>query len=136
VTKRILALSVVAAALVALTPLAITTSAAEMNCRVPFAFTANGSTLPAGAYSIATSNGYVLLRGLHKAAFIPTTPTSGAADRSGLGKVVFLRTGDRYDLIEIRSSDGSGSQVSFSRRQLEERARATEMPERIEISTK
>src|SRR5690242_20700187 len=110
-TKRLLSLVAAAAALVALTPLAVTTSAAEMTCRIPFDFAVDGAAFPAGSYMIGNTSGVLYLRGAYKGAFLSTAPTSGASDRSGRGKVVFLKTGDRYDLAEIWSSDGLGHLV-------------------------
>ena len=129
--KRMLSLMV---ALAVFTPLYITASAAEMNCRVPFAFIVNGTTLPAGAYAIATNNSVLLVRGDRKSAVVMSTPGLKSADRSGRGKAVFLKAGSRYYLIEIWGGDGVGREVHLSRRQAEELARVTGTPaERIVI---
>lgn len=132
-TKRIRSLIVAAAALAVFTPLYITASASEMNCRVPFSFIVNGATLPAGAYSLSTANGAVYVRGSERSAFVMSTPALKTPDRSGRGTVVFLKTGDRYHLIEVWSGDGRGREVRLSRGQAEERARAAGAAERIVI---
>jgi len=134
VAKRMIALIVAAAALAVFTPLYITASAAEMNVRIPFGFIVNGATLPAGTYSIADSNGALLVRGDRKSAFVMSAPSLKNPDRSGRGKAVFLKTGSTYYLIEIWGGDGVGREVHLSRRQVEEHARVTGTPaERIVI---
>ena len=56
-TKHLLSVLAGAAILAAFTPLSITTSAAELNCRVPFDFVANGAAMPAGQYALSTTGG-------------------------------------------------------------------------------
>jgi len=131
--KRMLSLIVAAAALAVFTPLYITASAAEMNCRVPFSFIVNGKTLPAGAYVIDTSGGAMLVRGAQSSAYVMATAALKPAARSGRGSVVFLKTGDRYHLIEVWGGDGRGREVHLSPRQQEERIRAAATTERIVI---
>jgi hypothetical protein len=137
VGKRILALVLAAAAVAAFAPLSITASAAEMNARIPFSFVVNGTTMLPGTYvisSVGGSNGVLQLRGAYKGALIATIPSDETHNPSGLGKLVFLKTGSRYDLLEIWSTDGRGHQLLVSRRQLEERARAAGTPaERVVI---
>jgi len=132
--KRMLSLIVAAAALAVFTPLYITASAAEMNCRVPFSFIVNGKTLPAGAYTIDTSSGAMLVKGAQASAYVMTAAALRPAARSGRGSVVFLKTGSRYHLIEVWGGDGRGREVHLSPRQQEERASAANSPaERIVI---
>ena len=126
--KRMLSLIVAAAALALFTPLYITASAAEVNCHVPFSFVVNGTTLPAGDYSIASNGGTLLLRGLRKSAFVITVLADSRADQVGRAKTVFLRTGDRYTLIEVWTGDGLGRAIPGARRNVEEHARAANTP--------
>jgi len=121
--KRMLSLVVGAAILAAVIPLSITVSAAEMTCRVPFSFVVDGKTLPAGRYAINTNGNVVLLTGVQKGAIVMTTPADRISDH-GRGKLVFLRIGDRYDLVEIWTSDDLKREVPKVRKQVEERARA------------
>jgi hypothetical protein len=105
-----------------------------MNCRIPFTFMVNGKALPAGSYLVANNNGILLVQGGKDAAVVLSNGTSRPADRSGHGSVVFLKTGDRYDLIEVWSPDGSGREVRLSRKQVELRRDAATAPaERIVI---
>jgi hypothetical protein len=128
VAKRMLSLIVTAAALALFTPLHITASAAQVNCHVPFSFVVNGTTLPPGDYSITTNGGTVLLRGLRKSAFVTTVLADSRPDQVGRAKTVFLRTGDRYTLVEVWTDDGLGRAIPGMRKHLEERARAANMP--------
>jgi hypothetical protein len=129
-----LSLIVAAAAVAAFTPLHINASAAEMNCRVPFNFIVSGATLPAGTYLIGSSDGLLMVSGHGKSAFVMGRPVSGSEDKSGHGKVVFLKSGPRYYLIEVWRADGTGHEIGLSHRQVEERARAANAPvERIVI---
>jgi hypothetical protein len=123
-----LSLIVTAAVLALFTPLSITASAAQVKCHVPFSFVVNGTTLPPGDYSIATNGGTVLLRGLRKSAFVTTVLADSRPDQVGRAKTVFLRTGDRYTLIEIWSDDGLGRVIPGMRKHVEERARAANTP--------
>ena len=133
-TKRIL-LVAVAAVLAAFVPLSVTTSAAEINCRIPFSFIVNGKTLAPGNYSLSTHDSLVTVRGAAATIFALTNGTSGPVAPP---KLVFLKTGDRYDLAEIWMGDGSGREVLMShkyRKSLENRARAANMKvERIEVA--
>ncbi|HEY1302871.1 MAG TPA: hypothetical protein VGF24_04945 [Vicinamibacterales bacterium] len=126
--KRTLSLIVAAAALALFTPLYITASAAQVNCHVPFSFDVNGTTLPAGDYSIASTGGTLLLRGLRKSAFVMTVLADSRPDQVGRAKTVFLRTGDQYTLIEVWTSDGLGRAIPGTRKHVEERAHAANMP--------
>lgn len=121
-TKRLLSFIVAAAIVFVVAPLYVPASAAEVNCRIPFSFTVNGKTLPAGTYTIGNSNGALLVQGKQNGAFVLSTGTSRAADRSGHGSVVFSRSGARYELIEVWNSDGSGREVRPSSRSKEERS--------------
>src|SRR3954465_1924928 len=96
--NRMRSLILAAAALAVLTPLYITASAAEVNCRVPFSFVVNGKTLPAGEYSIASTGvgGALLVRGYRQSAMVLTVLDDSRADQIGHAKLVFLRAGDRY----------------------------------------
>jgi hypothetical protein len=122
-TKRLLSFIAAAAVLFVAAPLYVPASAAEMSCRIPFSFIVNGKTLPAGTYTIGNSNGVLLLNGRKDGVFVLSTGTSRAADRSGHGSVVFSKSGSRYDLIEIWSSDGDGREVRPSSLPKEERSR-------------
>jgi len=126
--KRMLSLIVAAAAMALFTPLYITASAAQINCHVPFSFVVNGATLPPGDYSIETNGGTVLLRGLSKSAFVSTVLADSRPDQVGRAKTVFLRTGDRYTLIEVWTDDGLERAIPGMRKHVEERARAANTP--------
>ena len=105
-----------------------------MNCRIPFSFAVNRTTLPAGAYSISSSGGVVLLRGARSSAAVLTIFADRRSDQEGLSKVVFLRTGDHYELVEIWSSDGIEREVPGARKHAVERARLANVTvERIAI---
>ena len=135
--QRMFALIVGAVALVALAPFSVTTSAQETTCRVPFGFNVNGKTLPAGRYNVANNNGMLMIRGERDGAFVQGIPAARRIDKPSGGRLVFLKTGTRYDLSEVWSSGGDGRIVRASRRQMEERARATDdTPERIVIPFK
>jgi hypothetical protein len=122
-TKRLLSLVVGAAILAAFVPLSVTSSAAEITCRVPFTFVADRATLPAGHYSIASSGGALMLRGGQKSAVVMTILADARNDRVGRAQLVFLKTGDRYTLIEVWTPDGLARGVPGARKYVEERAR-------------
>ena len=124
--QRMFALIVGAVALVALAPFSVTTSAQETTCRVPFGFNVNGKTLPAGRYYVTNTSGMLMVRGERDGAFVLGVPAARGTDTPSGGRLVFLKTGTRYDLSEIWSSGGDGRIVRASRRQMEERARATD----------
>ena len=135
-TKRTLSLAVGTAILAAFTPLSVTTSAAEVTCRIPFSFVANGATLPAGQYSISSNGngGALLLRGMQKSAVVMTSLSDRRDREIGRAKVVFLKTGDQYTLIEVWTADGLGREIRGARKHVEERARtANAAVERIVI---
>jgi len=130
-TRKMLSIVSLAMALAVVVPLSVTTSASELNCRVPFSFIVGGRTMPAGLYSITTSQGYMLLKGLSHHSFVLATP--GSEGSGGQARLVFLKAGDRYDLTEVWSGDGRGLQIAVSKRQLEDRRASTAAPERIVI---
>lgn len=133
-TKRILSIVAVAALLAGFAPLSVTTSAAEVTCRIPFGFNVDGKALPSGSYTISTSNSVVFVKGLLKTVIVLSN-NAMSRDRSDGAKLVFLKTGDRYDLSEIWTGDGVGREVMLSRKHLEARARAANTPiERIVIA--
>jgi hypothetical protein len=121
-----LSLALGTAILAAFTPLSVITSAAEVTCRIPFAFIANGASLPAGQYSISSNGvgGAMMLRGIQKSAVVMTSLSDRRGTEIGRAKVVFLKAGDRYTLIEIWTTDGLGREVPGARKHVEERARA------------
>jgi hypothetical protein len=125
-TKRMFSLAVGTAILAAFTSLSVSTSAAEVTCNVPFAFVANGATLPAGHYSISSDGmgGALLLRGLQKSAVVMTSLADRRESEIGRAKVVFLKSGDRYTLIQVWTTDGLGREVPGARKHIEDRARA------------
>jgi len=130
VANRMRTLILAAAAVAVLTPLHITASAAELTCHIPFSFVVNGTTLPAGQYAIETpaSSGAMLLRGVRKSAYVMGLVNDSRADRVGRAQAVFLRTGDRYTLIEVWTTDGLGRAIPGARRSVDARARAANMP--------
>ena len=124
--KRMFSLIVGAIALVAVAPFSVTASAEEMTCRVPFGFSVNGKTLPAGHYTVAKNNGVLKIKDDRDGAFVLGIPAGRRTDQSSGGSLVFLKTGTRYELSEIWGPGGDGRLVQPSRRQREERARATD----------
>jgi len=132
--KHILSLAAAVVVLAALTPLAVTMSAAEVTCRIPFSFIVNGRTLAPGNYALSTQNAVVLVRGDGGSIIAMTNGTSGPASAP---KLVFLKTGERYDLAEIWMGDGSGREVvmSHNARKFLDHARAANVKvERIEVA--
>jgi hypothetical protein len=133
-TKRMLSLAVGTAILAAFTTLSVTTSAAEVNCRIPFNFVVNGATLPAGSYLIESSGPALLFKGLQKSAVVMTSLADRRDDRIGRATVVFLKSGDRYTMIEVWTTDGLGREVPGARKHVEDRARAANVAvERIVV---
>lgn len=131
-TKRILSGVALAVVIAVLGPLAVTTSAAEVNCRVPFAFSVRGETMPAGFYSVSTTPAYMVIRGLgHHSAI--ALAIAGSERAGGQARLVFLKIGDRYDLSEVWSGDGAGLQIPASPRQLEDRRASNATPERVVV---
>ena len=124
--KRMFSFIVGAIALVALAPFSVTTSAQDMTCRVPFGFSVNGKTLPAGQYHVANNNGMFMIRSERDGAIVVGIPADRRFDEPSRPRLVFLRTGSRYDLSEIWSPGGDGRMIRASRRQMEERARASD----------
>jgi hypothetical protein len=131
-TKRILSI-VAVAAILAFAPLSVTTSAAEVTCRIPFSFNVYGKALPPGPYTISTRDSVVFVKGLAKTAIVLSN-NAIAPDRSTGAKLVFLKTGDRYDLSEVWSGDGTGREVIMPRKHLEALRAAGTPPERIVIA--
>jgi hypothetical protein len=131
-TKRALSIVALAAVLAVLAPLSVATSAAEVNCRVPFSFVVGGKTMPLGSYTVSTSHGYMVIKGLTGQSAI-VLAMNGNERADGHARLVFLRTGDRYDLSEVWSGDGVGLQIPPTKRQLEERRASNAPPERVVI---
>jgi len=117
---------IVGAIALVVAPFSVTASAENMTCRVPFGFIVNGKTLTAGHYTVANINGALMLKSERDGAFVLGIPAGRRTDKSSGGSLVFLKTGTRYDLIEIWSPGGDGRLVQPSRRRTEERARATD----------
>jgi hypothetical protein len=133
-TKRMLSLVAGAAILAVATPLSITASAAEVSCRIPFDFVVNGATLPAGHYSIASNGPALLFNGLKKSAVVMTSLADRRNDQIGHAKVVFLKIGERYTLLEVWTTDGLDRAVPGARKYAEARARTANVAiERIVI---
>ena len=129
-TKRILSI-VALAMLVAIVPLSITTSASQVNCRVPFSFMVGGKTLSPGFYSVSTGPGYMAIKGERDAAIAITIQDNRRAD--GQARLVFLKTGERYDLAEVWSGDGSGLHISQSKHRGDGRLASSALAERVVI---
>jgi hypothetical protein len=104
--RRILSSVAVAVAVALFTPLSVATSASEMTCRIPFSFNVNGRTLPPGFYMFVASDPMLIVRGDRSAAVALTRPMK-APGSTGVA-AVFLKTGDRYELIETWTGDGAG----------------------------
>jgi hypothetical protein len=131
-TRKMLSLVAFATVLAVLVPMSITTSASEVNCRVPFSFIVSGKAMAPGLYSVSTSAGYMVVKGLTQSAIVLTIGGREAAN--GHAKLVFLKTGDRYDLSEVWSGDGNGHLIPATKRQLEDRRAANVPTERIVIA--
>jgi hypothetical protein len=130
VVNRMRSLILAAAAVALFTPLYITASAAEVSCRIPFGFVVNGTALPAGDYWIGSqgSGGALMVRGLRKSVVVATFLGDRRADQVGRAKAVFLKTGDRYTLLEVWTTDGVAREIPHARRSAEEHARAANLP--------
>jgi hypothetical protein len=131
-TRKICSIGALVTVLAVLVPLSVTTSASEVNCRVPFSFIVAGKSMPAGIYSVSTGAGYMRLQGLSESAIALTMTGREAA--GGHARLVFLKTGDRYDLAEVWTGTGDGVQVPASKRRLEDRREANAGTERIVIN--
>lgn len=130
-TRKMLSIVSMAMLLAVLVPLSVTTSASEVNCRVPFSFIVSGRTLPPGFYSISTRQGAMLVQGLTHSAIVLAMNSN---ERSGgKARLVFLKTGDRYDLSEVWSGDGRGLQIPAPKRHGEDRRASNAAPERVVI---
>jgi len=130
-TRKMLSIVWLAVLVAVLVPLSVTTSASGVNCRVPFSFIVSGRTLSPGLYSISTSQGYIVVRGLRQSAVV--LAMSGAAKAGGEARLVFLKSGDRYDLAEVWSGDGQGLTIPPSKRHLEDRRASIAPVERVVI---
>jgi hypothetical protein len=134
-TKRMLSLIAGAAILTVATPLSIAASGSGVNCRIPFEFAVKGATLPAGHYSIMSDgSGVLLFNGLKKSAVVMTSLEDRRDDQIGRAKLVFLKIGERYTLLEVWTTDGVGRAVPGARKYAEVRAHAANVAvERIVI---
>src|SRR5262245_38266755 len=130
-TKKVLSVVSLAVAFAILVPLSMVTSASEVNCRVPFSFIVGGQTLPAGLYSVSTGQGHMTLRGLRHSAVV--LPMSGREQANGQARLVFLKTGDRYDLTEVWAGDGTGSQLPPAKRKGESRLASNAPAEHVVV---
>ncbi|HEX4565792.1 MAG TPA: hypothetical protein VH138_04130 [Vicinamibacterales bacterium] len=130
-TKRILSSVSFVVAFAILVPLSITTSASEVNCRVPFSFIVGGQTMSPGLYSVSTSQGYMILRGARQNAVVLTLADKESAN--GQARLVFLKTGDRYDLAEVWRGDGTGLQIPPPKHRADTRLASNASPERVVV---
>jgi len=132
-TKRILSVVAVASVLALFTPLTVTTSAAEMNCRIPFSFIANGTTLPPGSYTLSTNDSVLWVRGHDKTVAVLTNNALSLSDR-GMN-AVFEKIGDRYELIEAWTGGGAGRELVRARKSADRKAALLKAPiERVVIA--
>jgi hypothetical protein len=131
-TKHNLSIVAVAAVFAVVAPLSVATSAAEMNCRIPFGFAVGGKTLPAGSYSIETRDAIVILKGSRASAIVLANRASSYEDMRA--KMVFLKTGDRYDLAEVWTGDGAGHAVTVPKHPEDRLRAANAKPERVVIT--
>jgi len=132
-TKRTLSIVSLATVMIfaILAPLSITTSASEVNCRVPFSFIAGGQTLSPGFYTVSTSQGVMILRGMRQNAVLLTLADKERAN--GNARLVFLKTGDRYDLAEVWRGDGTGLQIPPAKHRADTRLTSNAAPERVVV---
>ena len=130
-TKRVLSIVVLATVVAILVPLSITTSASEVNCRVPFSFIVSGKTLPPGQYSVSTRRGYLVMRGVSQSAIVLTM--TGEEQAGGRARLIFLKTGDRYDLRELWSGDGTGLKIAPPKHRADSRLASNVPAERIVV---
>lgn len=132
-SKRTRSIVAFASVLAVLAPLSITTSAAELNCRVPFSFVVgNGNRMPAGLYTISTGHGYMMIQGQTGQSAIALA-IIGSERGGGAARLVFQKTGDRYDLSEVWSGDGGGLQIPLAKRHREDRRASNVSAEQIVI---
>jgi len=130
-TKRILSIVSFVMAFAILVPLSITTSASEVNCRVPFSFIAGGQTMSPGLYTVSTSQGVMILRGARSNAVILTLADTERAN--GQARLVFLKTGERYELSEVWRGDGTGLQIPPAKHRADSRLASNAVPERVVV---
>ena len=130
-TKRILSIVSFAVLLAILAPLSATTSASEVTCRVPFAFIVGDQTMSPGLYSVSTSQGVMILRGVRQNAFVLTLADKERAN--GQARLVFLKTGDRYDLAEVWRGDGTGLQIPAPKHWADTHIASNAAPEQVVV---
>ena len=132
-TKRFLSIVSVATvmALAILVPLSITTSASEVSCRVPFSFIAGGQTMSPGLYTVSTSQGVMILRGARQNAVVLTLTDKERAN--GNARLVFLKTGERYELAEVWRGDGTGLQIPPAKHRGDTHLASNVTPERVAV---
>ena len=130
-TKRILSMVSFVMLLAILVPLSTTMSASEVSCRVPFAFIVGGQTMSPGLYSVSTSQGFMILRGVRQSAVVLTLGDKERAN--GQARLVFLKTGDRYDLAEVWRGDGTGLQIPAPKHRADTRLASNAAPERVVV---
>jgi hypothetical protein len=130
-TKRILSIGALLMVIAMLVPISIAASVSDVNCQVPFSFIANGKTLPPGLYTVSTGQGYLVLKGVHTGAYV--LGMVGRERATGHARLIFLKTGERYDLSEIWSGDGSGLQIPARKHRNAGKLASTAPAERIVI---
>jgi hypothetical protein len=132
-TKHILSVVGALAVAATLSPLNVTTSAAEMTCRIPFDFTVNGSLMPAGVYTFSTHDAMMSVSGPRGGALVLTS-TASTSSTSIVRKAVFDRTDDGYVLREAWLGGYSGRTLPAPRVNPDRPKIASNAPvERVEI---
>ncbi len=75
----------------------------QMRVDVPFAFTANDTHLPAGKYTVSVhpDTGRIIMEGEGQTPLIFMTIPKESFDVGNRGKLVFLKSGSAFSLIEV-----------------------------------
>ena len=104
-------------------------SASRIKVSVPFEFSAGSKTLPAGIYNIKRVSADILQlkRTDGESGVLITAPLSAtSSDPNAVGRMIFSKYGDRYQLSEIWFTSDSGRRVW--------RDRSNEKYQRVEIA--
>jgi hypothetical protein len=98
---------------------------------IPFSFVAGGATLPAGAYTVDTSTGGIIVvkSVKQKASAVIFTMSVQSPDIQSASKLIFHRFGSTYLLSQVWAQgdyNGRGAMVANSERELAKRYKTPE----------
>jgi hypothetical protein len=130
-TRRLLSLLAAAAVVVALTPVFVTITAAEMTCNIPFSFMVGDRQMPAGRYTFSTHGSSLLVRGDDRGAIIGTNGVLSRTDTRR--RAVFEKIGELYMLREAWTGGGYGRELPRPRVTVVERYTSNAPVERVVI---